>query len=172
MSARIGGCRRARTNRGKLSMQTYVMTATSAEVPMAPMNRKRGIRFWRGAEMSTSVWFLLEACVDQRADIEIRSFVTPDLEYAAWLEKSLSHLRWSRVSVFMRFQDVTKQNLTYHDLNLAYRSKSTGAHIFHLATGHVVAEPGLPNLDGEEAQNDMVLVYQAPGAGAELHCYP
>lgn len=75
------------------------------------------------------------------------------------------------MSVFMRFQDVTKQSLTYHDLNRAYRSKSTGARVFHLMTGHVVAEPGLPNLEGDAAHRDMELVYQALGASAELHCF-
>lgn len=153
-------------------MQAYIRTAVNSEVSFPPMKKERGVRLWRGAEVPASVWFLVELCVDQRRDIEIRTFVTTDISYAYWLEQTMSSVRWSSVTLFMRYKEVTKQPLLYRRLTEAYRSKTTGARVFHLDTGHVISEPGLPTLPGQEATEDLELVYREFGSKAELYSLP
>ncbi len=153
-------------------MDTFIHTQRRAQV-LPPMSKKeRGRQAWRFAEFSSRVFFLLEACVDQRQDIEVVQYVTTDAAAAYQLERELTGCRWSRVHVFMRFRDHTKQDLMYEELEAAYRSRSTGTHWYHLVSGHLIAESGVTTKQLQNLENDFELVYERRGSSSQLHSLP
>jgi hypothetical protein len=155
-------------------MEKYIHTSVRAEVTPPVFHRPRGVRLWRSAEISSSVWFLVEACVDQRENIEVRQFVTTDVCEAFQIEFSMRSCRWSRVRIFMRFEELSKEPLIHLDLDEAHRCRNTGAHQYKLLTGHLIREPGsrLCELDGKSKKQDWELVYRSRGAASELHSLP
>lgn len=78
----------------------------------------------------------------------------------------------SRVQIFLRFRDLAKQDLAYEELIAAYRSHATGAHWYHLASGHLIAESGVTTHELRNLERDFELVYERRGAKSELHSLP
>lgn len=70
------------------------------------------------------------------------------------------------------FRDLAKQDLTYEELSAAYRSRTTGAHWYHLASGHLIAESGIATRELPHIERDFDLVYERRGAKSELHSLP
>jgi len=153
-------------------MDSFIRTHSGAQVLPPAWKKERGRKAWRFAQFSSRTFFLLEACVDQRKDIEIVQFLTTDVAEAYRLEKSLPECRWSRVQLFLRFRDLAKQDLTYEELSAAYRSRATGAHWYHLASGHLIAESGVTTHELRNLERDFDLVYERRGAKSELHSLP
>lgn len=153
-------------------MDNFIRTHSNSQVLPPEWPKERARKAWRFAEFSAKVFFLLEACVDRRRDIELLQYLTTDVAEAYRLEKELVECRWSRVNVFMRFRDLTKQDLTYEELNAAYRSRINGASWYQLSSGHLIGESGAAGKNLTNLKDEFDLVYLRRGAKSELHSLP
>lgn len=140
-------------------MAKQIRTLLKHEDTSSSPDKERGSRYWVDAEILSTVWFVVDICIDVSSEFVVRRWVTTTIRDAALIQQRHKPFKWSQVFVSMRVSGSAPSGLLFEEVNEVYQSGPVGSYIYRLVSGLTFMSEHQPPPENNDEPEEFKLVF-------------
>ena len=130
-------------------MTNQIRTFTKHENSISSADKDQGAKNWSAAQIMAPLSFVVDICVEEQCQLEIKRWVTTSILEVAQIQQSHKPFEWTQVFVSMRTARSAPSGLLFEEVSEVYQSGQVGSYIYRLTNG-IAFMPDSRQASGEE----------------------
>ena len=116
-------------------MQSHIRTVLKHEHTPNTQDKERGSRYWAAVEVLSQTWFVVETCIKEAGENEIKRWITTSIREAVQIQRTLEPFIWSQIYVCLRAPQSIRLATLFEVVNEAYQLGAVESYLYRLENG-------------------------------------